>query len=194
MPYRTHPVRLVGGRLCLDFLNTADWSTDGVVVDEKLADLQDVAIWCRAVGMPDDGRGRFSTVADLTGFRAQLRHVFLSAMAGRPPAPDDVAALNGVLSERPDDSPLVARDGILAFAEPVALRWILAQSALGVLTAQSEIGRVKLCPGDSCGWLFLDETRNRRRRWCSMETCGNRAKARRHYERSLGTGDPTHRG
>ena len=194
MPYRTHPVRLVGGRLCLDFLNTADWSTDGVVVDEKLADLQDVAIWCRAVGMSDDCRGRLSTAADLTGFRAQLRRVFLSAMAGRPPSPDDVAALNGVLSERPDDSSLVARDGILAFAEPVPLAWILAQSALSVLTAQSEIGRVKLCPGDNCGWLFLDETRNRRRRWCAMETCGNRSKARRHYERSLGTGDPTHRG
>ena len=36
---------------------------------------------------------------------------------------------------------------------------------------------------DGCGWVFLDETKNRRRRWCSMKDCGNRAKARRHYAR-----------
>jgi predicted RNA-binding Zn ribbon-like protein len=35
-----------------------------------------------------------------------------------------------------------------------------------------------------CTWLFVDESRNRTRRWCSMKDCGNRAKARRHYERA----------
>jgi predicted RNA-binding Zn ribbon-like protein len=39
------------------------------------------------------------------------------------------------------------------------------------------------CEGEGCSWLFLDTSRNRSRRWCSMEDCGNRAKARRHYER-----------
>jgi predicted RNA-binding Zn ribbon-like protein len=39
------------------------------------------------------------------------------------------------------------------------------------------------CGGSACTWLFLDHSRNRSRRWCSMETCGNRAKAHRHYRR-----------
>jgi predicted RNA-binding Zn ribbon-like protein len=40
------------------------------------------------------------------------------------------------------------------------------------------------CGGEGCGWLFLDTSRNHRRRWCTMQGCGNRAKARRFYERT----------
>jgi len=50
---------------------------------------------------------------------------------------------------------------------------------------------VRICEAtatDGCGWLFLDETRNRSRRWCSMKDCGNRAKARRHYRRRRAEG------
>ena len=48
-------------------------------------------------------------------------------------------------------------------------------------TAGGELDRVKACPGDDCGWLFLD--RSGRRRWCSMDSCGNRAKVRAHAAR-----------
>ena len=41
-----------------------------------------------------------------------------------------------------------------------------------------------MCASDSCDWLFLDISRNQMRRWCDMKTCGNRDKARRHYERT----------
>jgi predicted RNA-binding Zn ribbon-like protein len=51
-------------------------------------------------------------------------------------------------------------------------------SALSVLTG-SDLSRIKRCPGDHCGWLFYDATKNRRRRWCEMEVCGNRAKQKR---------------
>jgi predicted RNA-binding Zn ribbon-like protein len=48
-----------------------------------------------------------------------------------------------------------------------------------------ELGRVKQCPGPlgDCGWLFLDTSKNRSRRWCSMEGCGSEAKMRRRHER-----------
>ncbi len=81
---------------------------------------------------------------------------------------------------------LVQRRGRLAFARDTALERIVGLSAVSVLTAAQELERVELCPGEDCGWLFLDESKNRRRRWCSMETCGNRAKARRHYQRHGG--------
>src|SRR5207247_343918 len=42
----------------------------------------------------------------------------------------------------------------------------------------AELGRLKKCPSANCGWIFLDTTRNRTRRWCDMKVCGNRAKAR----------------
>jgi predicted RNA-binding Zn ribbon-like protein len=43
--------------------------------------------------------------------------------------------------------------------------------------------RLKVCPGDHCGWAFYDHSRNQTGRWCSMSVCGGRAKARAHYHR-----------
>ena len=48
-----HPVRLVGGRLALDLVNTADWSEDGQVVHEKIESLEDLDVWLQAFGLPD---------------------------------------------------------------------------------------------------------------------------------------------
>ena len=44
-----------------------------------------------------------------------------------------------------------------------------------------DVGRVRTCAGDNCGWVFIDTSRSGRRRWCDMATCGNVAKARTHY-------------
>ncbi len=61
--------------------------------------------------------------------------------------------------------------------------WSVARSSAELLISE-DLMRVKECPeNDGCGWLFVDTSRNHKRRWCDMEGCGNRAKARRHYER-----------
>jgi predicted RNA-binding Zn ribbon-like protein len=64
------------------------------------------------------------------------------------------------------------RSPVEAILGPVVL------SALSVLTG-ADLSRIKRCPGDHCGWLFFDATKNKRRRWCEMEVCGNRAKQKR---------------
>ena len=46
-----------------------------------------------------------------------------------------------------------------------------------------DIANVRQCASETCSWLFLDKTKNHRRRWCDMKSCGNRAKARRYYQR-----------
>lgn len=162
-----HPVRAVGGRLALDFLNTADWSVDGEVVHEKLQGPADGLVWMTAVGlaplaMPEP-------FADLLTFRRAMRRVFL----GDPLTADGAPALDRALGTK-GAVPLVPR----SLTEAVAL------SAAALLVDRRELRRLKCCPGDRCGWLFLDETRNQRRRWCCMATCGNRAKAERHYRRT----------
>ena len=68
------------------------------------------------------------------------------------------------------------RSPVEAILGPVAL------SALSVLTG-ADLTRIKRCPGDHCGWLFFDATKNKRRRWCEMEVCGNRAKQKRRRRR-----------
>ncbi len=61
--------------------------------------------------------------------------------------------------------------------------WPIAQAAAELLTSE-ELKLVRWCEAPDCQWLFLDHSRNRSRRWCDMTSCGNRAKARRHYQRT----------
>jgi predicted RNA-binding Zn ribbon-like protein len=71
-------------------------------------------------------------------------------------------------------------DGVIeAILGPIAL------SALTTLS-QTDLTRVKQCAGEHCGWLFFDTTKNKGRRWCEMEVCGNRAKQKAHRARTQG--------
>ena len=63
-----------------------------------------------------------------------------------------------------------------------SLPWPIVLAAAELLTSDRRT-QIHECGGEGCGWLFLDTSRNRRRRWCTMRGCGNRAKARRFYER-----------
>ena len=63
---------------------------------------------------------------------------------------------------------------------------VLAQAAEAIATGTW--ARLKVCPGEDCGWVFYDSSRNRSGRWCSMAVCGGRAKARAHYQRRRGAG------
>lgn len=169
---RGYPIRLIGGRLALDFVNTADWTEDGQIVHEKIADLADLERWLEALDLKEVRP--VADLKDLLLFRSDLRDLLL----GR----GDPSILNAVqqIEIGPD------RQSTTAFRDQ-PLKPILAISASSILSDGRERARVKLCPGENCGWLFLDETKNSRRRWCSMESCGNRAKAARHYARRTET-------
>src|SRR5829696_5210301 len=67
--------------------------------------------------------------------------------------------------------------------------WPVAQSAAELLTSP-KLGRVKLCAGKGCGWVFVDESRNGSRRWCDSRDCGNRERVRRHLARKRASGAP----
>lgn len=174
MSYRTgHPVRLIGGRLALDATNTADWSADGRVVHEKIETLDDLRLWGLEIGLGDA-----ALPAEVERFRV-LRRLVRGLLLGQgsigdlPATTGDFGA-GGFGTGRQAPAPATRR---------LPLETLIAISALSVLGDPRELGRIKMCPGTDCGWLFIDESRNGRRRWCSMETCGNRAKAARHYRR-----------
>ena len=61
--------------------------------------------------------------------------------------------------------------------------WPIAQSAAELLTSE-RLSKVRECAAPTCAWLFVDDSRNHSRRWCDMSVCGNRQKARRHYQKS----------
>jgi predicted RNA-binding Zn ribbon-like protein len=62
----------------------------------------------------------------------------------------------------------------------------IVRSAADLLTSEA-LTRVRQCSGESCSWLFVDDSRNGMRRWCDMKACGNRAKVRR-FRRNLSRG------
>ena len=173
-----HPLRLDGGRLILDFLNTADWSETGDVVHEKLECLEDVRLWMKAVGL--SGYGSPETVKELTQFRSDLRPAFLTGQ--RTLLATHV--INSTIKEISGDVLSQSISGAKQSYPPASLVEMIALSAASILSDVREKNRLRICPGARCGWLFLDETKNARRKWCSMEACGNREKARRNYERS----------
>jgi predicted RNA-binding Zn ribbon-like protein len=119
--------------------------------------------------------------------RETLYRIFLSIIEGRTTDPKDLESLNSVLS--PSLARLlcvIPRQGGFGWdwqdedrsLDPML--WPIARSVGELLTA-GPLEWLKQCAG--CGWLFLDGSKNRTRRWCDMRVCGNRAKARRHYAR-----------
>ena len=124
--------------------------------------------------------------------RETCYRIFSAVAGGGSPKVVDIETLNAFLPEALAHMGIVQGDGIFTWewasseGDLDQIIWPVARAAADLLTSQT-VSRVGECLGDGCGWLFLDMSRNRSRRWCSMEECGNRAKARRYYARSRPT-------
>ena len=157
-----HPIRPVAGRLVLDFMNTADWSKDNRVVAEHIEAMADIRAWSDTLGIGD--LAIQSSAKDLRALRYALRIA---------------------LSLERDNALVAMQEQTVRIhqmaATELTLEKAIVASGLSICLDRREFGRLKLCPGENCGWMFIDESKNRRRRWCSMEVCGNRAKAKRFY-------------
>lgn len=197
----------LGGALCLDFCNTVDWHV-GPAPSDRLREYRDLLVWAVQGGVvTPEGADALAAAARqdpaaaerALGFARDLREavfrVFLARVRGGDPHPADLERLNQALSPALARVRLEAIPGGFAWAwdfRPDDLAfpaWPVARSAAELLTSP-ELDRVRLCSDEACGWLFLDRSRNRSRRWCSMEDCGNRAKARRFYRRRRARGAP----
>jgi predicted RNA-binding Zn ribbon-like protein len=173
-----YPVKLIAGRLALDFLNTANWTSDGSIAQEKISCSADLQIWLDAAGLQNAKHP--DSIEELIAFRGRLRSAFFDNTNA---SELDLGGIIGLVEFAPESTITKLRSqSILS---------LIAISALSILSDTREMDRVKTCPGIDCGWKFIDETKNARRKWCSMELCGNRAKASRNYARK--TQKPTRR-
>ena len=128
--------------------------------------------------------------ADAVILREALYRVFSAVAAGAAGPAADLATLNEALADGFGHVRLAPDGDGYRWGwqiDPPALDrmlWPVLRSAVELLTSD-QLDRVKECPGlADCGWLFFDSSKNGSRRWCSMEGCGNRAKGRRHYQRT----------
>lgn len=205
-PESSYEFEYSGGVLCLDFVNTVSdrgtepverwtgygellrWAQGAELVDgaeaERLAAL--------AAAEPEVGERVLRRAVEL---REALFAIFAATAAGEAPPAPALKHLNRVLPETLSHLRLVPGDECCAWSwrgcegaeeELAFLLWPVVRSAADLLT-DDDLDRVRECDADTCRWLFLDRSRNRSRRWCDMQQCGNRAKARRHYRRQKGS-------
>ncbi len=195
-----------GGRLCLDFANTVDGRLEEP--RDRLAVYSDLVAWAEEVGVigaseaaalrlealeRSEDAERALVTARAT---RELLYSIFSAIARGTSAPEpSVAELNAALPGA------LSALRLAAAGQSFEWRWSLADRGLdrvlapvirdaAELLTSKDLSRVSECEAADCGWLFLDRSRNRSRRWCDMSACGNRAKARRHYERAKGKPSP----
>ena len=187
-------VDLLGGALCLDFANSVDWSAAGrAVKDEVLREPADLSRWGARLGLGAGAKGAVDDgeMAAALDLRSALHLVFAAVAHGELPADADLATIaaahaQGAAAGGLAPGPAGAWGLDWPAAEPRRVRFAVAADAVALLGDGARLDRVRHCPGHDCGWLFLDTSG--RRRWCSMATCGSRAKMRRLYERRRGEG------
>lgn len=184
-----------------DFLNTIELESGSLV--DHLETFEDAAGWLIDRGVCHSGRGPEALrPPDLTAegalsrvktVRTALREVAHAVSEGRPADPNALAEVNRAIAARERIELVSAPDGASLGHSHVGdpLDDALARLADPLV---HEIGagrsdRVRICANDTCRWVFYDESRAGRRRWCDMASCGNRAKAARHRARVKANAD-----
>jgi predicted RNA-binding Zn ribbon-like protein len=202
-PFMSEPASrkfdLSGGHIALDFVNTL--SDRLGEKKERIPNYAALLFWSEQAGVLPHYRihglleqslrtpGQAVTVLqDAIGLREALFEIF-SAVVGRRVVPGKaLGKLNMALMEGASFVRLAQNERRFewdwAGSNPRlnAMLWPVARAAADLLVSE-DVAKLRVCASEDCAWLFLDQTRNARRRWCDMKTCGNRVKARRHYER-----------
>lgn len=195
----TTPAMFIADARGLDFLNSIatpvhepfDWISDG----------QGLVDWLREAGLVPEAEldgivsrampGELDRVADQARALREWFRGFVRSHLGKPLDSGilrDLAPINRLLERDEAYGRIVRRGDHLAFE--TARRWRSPDSllipigeALARVAVEEDFTDLKACEGHSCTLVFADRTRGRRRRWCSMEVCGNRAKVSAHRSR-----------
>jgi len=190
--------KFVAGSLGLDFLNTVGgWIPRGrkrdyadCILGEKLETFRDLIEWARLAAIVSPSEARILTLREnstilerAVALRASLYRTAKSLFEGWPPPAADLDHLNHELANAEAHRRLAFFGGKLVWMwddpdTPDHILWSVVESAAKLLTSP-DAASVRQCPGSECGWFFLDTSRNRARRWCQMQICGNRAKVKR---------------
>ncbi len=186
----------VGGDPALDLVNTVDWTSRGPEED-RLFSYDQVVRWAEGAGVLDAAAGRrlrhlASTRQKPAGaalaFAHRVRdvlHDLFGAIARGEPSAAALTSFNSLLAQALERLELAPesragyrwrwRDRDSDLRSPL---WPVLWSAAKLLESD-EVGGLRICDGDDCGWMYVDRSRNGLRRWCQMRTCGTREKSRR---------------
>jgi predicted RNA-binding Zn ribbon-like protein len=194
MPSPTPRLPLLGGRLSLDFVNAAPFNTD--LSWERLIDFLESTNIVSAergaqhLSLPQsDPQAAEALLLKARRLGSASRKVFAAMIRKQRIVAEWIEPLNEILRITEGHDELVGQDGVWKIefiAREGGLDWLLAAVARSAaeIIAEGSRARLRLCANPDCGLFFYDNSRTRRRRWCSMAVCGNRSKvaafARKH--------------
>jgi len=184
-----HPVQelnFVAGHAALDFVNTAE-ERGHPQAGDALRSAADLRLWGQRYGLLADPAGPGgpdrAELRRATEARELLYALFFARVHGRPAPPgglDRLARLAGDAYRAARLRP--GEDGTVRWqwdpGDLATVRHVAVTSAVDLLQTMAT-PRLKQCPGDHCGWFFLDTTKRGNRRWCQMSECGQEAKDER---------------
>jgi predicted RNA-binding Zn ribbon-like protein len=206
--------KFVGGRLCLDFINTVGGrvTRPGVsrpspdyqdyVLRDRLKDYEELVQWSRESGdltpaesrelrrlaqqKPAEAARAFERA---TTVREALYRMFKTVVEGWDPPEDDLDRFQSELAVAREHRELIKAKASFVWrwkTDPMSLDRPLWSILVSseALLTAGILGKLRQCGGEECGWFFVDESRGGRRQWCEMRDCGNLAKVRRHRERN----------
>jgi predicted RNA-binding Zn ribbon-like protein len=201
MPPEISEIDIIAGHPALNFINTVEGRGELETVD-YLCDYRRLVLWSVRLGLVEaDERDALLAQAEHDPRRAQAAHrraitlreclngVFRAVASQRPPKANALEHLNETVIAAKRHRRLEADDEggfSWRWMDAVALdrpTWQIALAAASLLTDDWARGRTRICANGPCDWLFLDNSRNGRRRWCRMNVCGNVTKVRRYRER-----------
>jgi predicted RNA-binding Zn ribbon-like protein len=189
---------LSSGNLALDFVNTVSYRPTLAI--ERLPEYRYLVafgmqsgVYARGTEPVFMGSGQApglgkSALQRAIQFREALYAIFSAIVDHRAVPGNALALLNARLQEAMSHGRLVPANRRLVWewiamdTHLESLLWPIARAAADLLLSD-DLAHLRMCAAPDCAWLFLDHTKNQRRRWCDMKVCGNRVKARRFYER-----------
>jgi predicted RNA-binding Zn ribbon-like protein len=192
------PLDLVGGLPCLDFANTAGGHTKIREV-ERIPTYQDVLSWAQfaEVLSASEARGIAQAVRAKPGaaarqveemhiFREALHRTVAAISGGQPIATKDFAKVRAVITEAIGVAEITRKDEAFLWTADVAapgLGTVLTRVALSAhdMLTKEKPSQLRIC--ERCTWLFIDRTKNQKRRFCRQDACGAKARAERFYDR-----------
>lgn len=195
-------LELVGGRLCLDFANTVSTRIE-TLRREYLTTYGELVAWSQHACFLTDNEANIllhnatchpdlaaAALDRAIALRETIYRIFSAIADHREPQRTDLASLNTALHETL--SRLEVRPSAGGFEWTWVLGadgndldrmlWPIVRSVADLLTS-GDLRKVRQCAREGCDWLFVDASKNHSRRWCSMDMCGSRVKARRYYQR-----------
>ena len=195
------PWTLQSGHIALDFANTADWhaseqpeellnsyvdlvnwSHDFDILDSRFRD----ALLDKAANQPEKAASSLEYAQYL---REALYRIFSAISGHMEPAIEDLEFLKNSFIQAVAAAMIRPAQGSFSLnwnpdpPDMEQMLWPITYAAMDLLLS-TDLAQIGQCADDrGCGIIFIDTSRNHSRKWCRMESCGNRAKAQRHYQR-----------